>query len=146
MDDQIRIGKISSINYKSGMARVVYPDRSNQVTSELPFLATEYAMPKVGDMVLVVHLSNGMAAGVILGRFWSDANKPSSGAEGVYRKDLSNTPGETVVTCKDGVLTIKADNIVVDGKVSVTGDVTAGGKSLESHVHSMGTGNTSAPI
>lgn len=145
-EDNVRVGKVSSINYKTGMARIVYPDRSNQVTPELPFLATEYAMPKVGDMVLVVHLSNGTAAGVILGRFWSDANKPSDGAEGAYHKDLSNTAGEATITYKDGTLIIKASNIVLDGKVSATGDVTAGGKSLESHVHSMGTGNTSAPI
>jgi len=122
-EDNVRVGKVSSINYKTGMARIVYPDRSNQVTPELPFLATEYAMPKVGDTVLVVHLSNGTAAGVILGRFWSDANKPSGGAEGFYRKDLSTTQGKAVIRYDDttGALTIAAPSItLMDGSTSTT--------------------------
>ena len=38
----IRLGKISSINYTAGKARVVYEDRDDSVTSELPFLALQY--------------------------------------------------------------------------------------------------------
>lgn len=44
----IRLGKISSINYTAGKARVVYEDRDDSVTSELPFLALQYNIPKVG--------------------------------------------------------------------------------------------------
>ena len=40
----IRLGKISSINYTAGKARVVYEDRDDSVTSELPFLALQYNM------------------------------------------------------------------------------------------------------
>ena len=41
----IRLGKISSINYTAGKARVVYEDRDDSVTSELPFLALQYNIP-----------------------------------------------------------------------------------------------------
>lgn len=54
-----RVGKVSSIDYAAGLVRVVYPDKDNSVTAPLPMLCTEYNMPKVGDPVMVLHLSNG---------------------------------------------------------------------------------------
>ena len=47
---------------------------------------------------------------------------------------------------RDGTLTIKAAKVVIDGTVTVSGDVTAGGVSLDNHTHtdSMG-GGTSGP-
>ena len=86
--DTIRIGRISSVNYAEGTARVVYTDRDNSVTMELPLLSYEYSMPKVDDLVLVLHLPTGGEAGVILGKFWNDNNKPKESGEKIYRKDL----------------------------------------------------------
>lgn len=114
--DEIRLGKISSINYTDGTARVTYADRNKTVTREIPFLSFEYSMPDIGDMVLVVHLSNGTEAGVILGRPWSGKNKPPEGAEGLYRKDLSTTAGKAMFRYDDntGVLRIKAPTIILE--------------------------------
>lgn len=58
-DRTIRIGKVSSVDYGSGMIKVTYPDLDNSVTDDLPYLTfnDEYKMPKVGASVLVVHLS-----------------------------------------------------------------------------------------
>ncbi len=114
--DEIRLGKISSINYTAGTARVAYADRNGAVTREIPFLSFEYSMPAIGDMVLVVHLSNGSEAGVILGRPWSGKNKPPEGAEGLYRKDLSSTPGKAMFRYDEetGVLRIKAPTIILE--------------------------------
>ena len=61
--DTIRIGRISAINYTDGTARIVYTDRDNAVTPELPLLSAEYCMPKVDDLVLVLHLPTGASAG-----------------------------------------------------------------------------------
>ena len=57
----IRIGKVSSIDYENGMIRVLYTDRDGAVTKTLPVVTfnDEYKMPQVGQYVLVVHLSNG---------------------------------------------------------------------------------------
>ena len=55
-DQMLRIGKISSINYPKGTARVTYEYRDDSTTIELPFLAWEYWMPKIGDRVVVGHL------------------------------------------------------------------------------------------
>ena len=50
------------------------------------------------------------------------------------------------ITTEPGTLTIKAPKVVIDGTVTVSGDVTAGGVSLDNHTHtdSMG-GGTSGP-
>ena len=76
----IRLGKISSINYTAGKARVVYEDRDDSVTSELPFLALQYNIPKVDDLVVVACFSNGTVSGVILGPVYNSANTPHEGS------------------------------------------------------------------
>lgn len=72
MNNNIRIGKISAIDYASGLVRVVYHDKDDAVTGLIPLLSSEYFMPQVGDQVIVLHLSNGTEAGVVLGRPWSE--------------------------------------------------------------------------
>ena len=52
--DSIRVGRISSIDYKKGCADVYFEDEENVIYSELPFLAFEYNMPKVNDLVLIL--------------------------------------------------------------------------------------------
>lgn len=125
MRNNIRLGKISAIDYAAGMVRVVYHEKDDAVTAPIPLLSTEYFMPEVGDQVAVFHLSNGTEAGVVLGRPWSEKNKPPEGAKGLYRKDLARAPGEAMIRYKDGVLTIKAAEVVLDGNVSVTGTLDA---------------------
>lgn len=77
--DILRVGKVTTVDNESGMARVTYPDRNNATTEYLPVLNfndEEYRPLNIGDMVFVLHMQNGSAAGVILGRYWSNANKP----------------------------------------------------------------------
>lgn len=89
MEDISRIGTVSKVNKKSGMVSVLYEDRSGKVTQLLPFLSfnDEYKMPKVGDKVSVMHLSNGMEMAVVLGKYWNEANKPVD-PEDTYRKQF----------------------------------------------------------
>ena len=94
MSAEIRVGKVSSIDYSSGMIRVVYHDKDDDVTRPIPLFSSEYAMPPVGALVAVVHLSNGAEAGVVLGRPWSAKLTPPEGFEGLYRKDFDLTPGQ----------------------------------------------------
>lgn len=94
----IRIGKVSSIDYENGMLRVVYNDRGQAVTSNLPYASvnSEYKMPEVGEAVLVAHLSNGSSRGVVVGGYWNKSNRPVECGEGLYRKELSSTQGEAL--------------------------------------------------
>ena len=70
-------------------------------------MGDEYKMPPVGAEVLVLHLSNGCAAGVVMGRYWNEANKPSVSGKGVFRKELGEKKGEAYIQYKDGNMTLK---------------------------------------
>ena len=117
MEATIRLGKISSINYAAGKARVTYEDRDQSVTAELPFLAWQYNMPKVSDLVVVACFSNGSVSGVILGPVYGAANKPHEGVQGRFRQEMSNTKNEAVILYdeKTKKLTFRAPYIEFEG-------------------------------
>ena len=129
MGNEIRLGKVSAVDHPAGMVRVVYHEKDDDVTRMIPILSTVfsgvYSMPEVGDQVLVLHLSNGTEAGVVLGRPWSEKTKPPEGAEKLYRLDMDRAPGVAMVRydgkAKD--LTIHCDgtlNITAGGAITIT--------------------------
>ena len=89
---EVRVGKVSAIDYERGMIQVVYHDKDDEVTRYIPLLSHEYMMPPVGALVAVAHLTNGSEAGVVFWRPWSDKNVPPEGYEGLYRKDFDLEP------------------------------------------------------
>lgn len=147
MADVIRIGEVSSVNYKTGMVSVVYKDQDNAVTDMLPCLSLddEYKMPAVGDDVVCLHFPNGMAAGICLGKYWNEDNRSALTGKDVFRKELARQAGKAYIQYKNGTITIKADRIVLDGPVTATGDVKGSGVSLASHTHSCSHGDTGGP-
>ena len=110
MADHIRVGNVSNVKYKKGLIEVTYPDLDDSVTDALPVfsLTGEYKMPKIGDEVLVVHLSNGETAGIVLGKFWGGDEKPMVYGKNVFRKELGDTQGECYIQYKDGKLSFKS--------------------------------------
>lgn len=110
----IRIGKVSSIDYENGMIKVTYPNLDNAVTDDLPVLSfnDEYKMPEIGKEVLVLHLSNGTAAGVVLGTYWNCRNSPEESGNGLYRKEFGSYHGEAFEKYVGGVLEINAEKII----------------------------------
>lgn len=155
-NDTIRIGKVSSVDYAKGTVAVVYPDRDNSVTTGLPMLSNRYFMPEPGDQVLVLHLSNGSEAGVVLGRFFSDKNLPKESGSGLFRIDFDRD-GTAYLRCQSNAVTIKGGTVTVDGNLVVTGsitvsgsvtaggDVVAGGTSLKAHTHTDSLGGSTSP-
>lgn len=144
----LRVGKISSINYQNGTARVTYEDRDGATTGELPFIAWEYWMPRIADTVLVGHLTNGTTSAIILGPFWHQNHRPAEGAAGLYRKEYGTSDGQAYerydATTDKGVLKLGGCTIEIGGGkisinapggISINGDVVAGGISLQSHTH-----------
>lgn len=109
----IRIGKISKIDYETGMAEVTYPDMDNSVTAPFPIVNfnEEYKMPKIGEDVLVVHLSNGTASGLILGPFWNTVKTPAVSGDNVFRKEFSKTLGTAYIQYKDGTAELRGPAI-----------------------------------
>lgn len=120
MDKNIlRIGKVSSIDYETGMMQVVYTDKDNAVTTKLPYanFNNEYCMPKIGEQVVVAHLSNGTSRGVVLGTMWNKKNIPVENGKQLYRKEFSKTPGAayTRYNDEDGEYLIRMPVILLHG-------------------------------
>lgn len=130
MGEENRLGKVSAIDYPAGMVQVVYHEKDDEVTRMIPILSTVfsgvYSMPEVGDQILVLHLSNGGEAGVVLGRPWSQKTKPPEGAEKLYRLDMDRTPGAAMIRYdgKAKTMTIHCDgsiNITAGGAITING-------------------------
>lgn len=117
MEDVIRVGLISTVDKEHGTAQVYYPDRGS-VTGQLHLFAfrAEFNPPEVGDQVVVVHLSNDTSTGVILGRFWGDADPPPSVD---YQKEMASgisahvqgavytlTAPEIILSCSAGSMSL----------------------------------------
>lgn len=121
---EVRIGKVSSIDYEHGMISVLYDDLEGCVTDHMPCLEMngEYKMPPIGSMVLVLHLSNGLSMGIVCGGFWNEANVPQEYGKGLYRKEMGAKPGEAYLKFHEGKLLIKAPQIILEtgqGRLSV---------------------------
>lgn len=111
----IRVGRVSSINYQKGTVRVIFPDKDNIVTDEIPYLSFEYNMPQVKDAVLCIFLGTGIAKGFCLGRFYNQNNLPVQPGEKYYYKNLH---GEANIEYNKETKTYKthAENIKMEAK------------------------------
>ena len=91
--NNIRIGTVGTVNHQKAMVSVVYTDMNDLATAELPYFSFtgEYKMPKVGEQVLVLHLSNGESFGVVLGGFYSEGDLPKETGEGLFYKQLTDS-------------------------------------------------------
>lgn len=118
-NSEIRIGKVSSIDYEKGMMKITYPDKDDSVTMDFATLNynDEYRMPKVGSQVAVAHLSNGSSRGVILGEIWNKQNLPKESGENLFRKDLSRGKDAAYIRYDDssGEYLIKVANLHLNG-------------------------------
>lgn len=114
-----RVGKVSSVDYENGMIQVVYTDKNNAVTAKLPYanFNNEYSMPKIGEQVVVAHLSNGTSRGVVLGGMWNKKNIPEENGKELYRKELSKTPGAAYLRFNNesGEYLVRAPTVLIHG-------------------------------
>lgn len=115
--NEIRVGKVSSINYAAGTVRVVYQDKSEKGTAELPVFCGmgEYQMPKIDDQVLVLHLSNDSSIGIVMGGFWSNKKSPMQSGPGTYQKKFNDEGTAFIQLLAGNNLTIRADEVVLQG-------------------------------
>lgn len=118
-NSEIRVGRVSSINYEAGMARVTYRDKDDTVTCEFPILTNndEYRMPQVGQNVVVAHLSNGSSRGAIIGTLWNQKYGPYEAGKELYRKELSRKKDAAYIRYSDetGEYLIKVANLHLNG-------------------------------
>lgn len=118
MDDIVRIGKISAIDYKKGTASVVYTDRGSETSSSFPFFGICYEMPKTGDTVVVLLMPNSTTKGFILGTPYSASNVPQESGPGIFYKKF---PDGSYVKYdgKSGRMSVSAKEVILQ---SVTAD------------------------
>ena len=104
MADVVRIGRVSKINYDTGMIEATYPQYDNSVTPEFPVISfnDEYKMPKIGDEVMAIHLPTGQARGLVFGHYWNKTNKPLNYGAKLYRKEFGHEYGEAYAEYEDG--------------------------------------------
>lgn len=78
----VRVGRVSSLNPDNATVRVVFEDRADMVSYELPVIVAQsmqtkdYWLPDVGEQVLCLFLPSGNAQGFCLGSFYSEADTP----------------------------------------------------------------------
>ena len=134
MKEEIRLGKVSSLDPAAGLAQIVYHEKDGEVTRMIPILSPVfsgfYSLPEVGDQVLVLHLSNGSEAGVVLGRPWSGRFPPPEGAEGLVRLDMDRKPGAAMLRydAKAQDLTLHCDGTI---RITAGGAITINGKTID---------------
>lgn len=144
MANLIRTGRVSSIDYQAGTFEVTYFDRGQSVTQKINAISNgEYKMPNIGQMVSVIHNSNGTAAACSMGTIWNAANRPAEGYKGLFRKEYGTEPGQAFsrYDANTGVFTMTVGNVVItinrDGSVHLDAPdgVTVNGASLSTHTN-----------
>ncbi len=108
----IRIGRVSSVNPESGMVSVTYPELDDSTTVDLAVFSftDEYKMPGIGQEVLVLHLSNGQTAGIVMGRIWNLRNVPPNAGGSIFRKELGQSYGEAYIEYNGSDMILKDRN------------------------------------
>ena len=133
MASLIRIGRVSSVDAANGYIQVTYADRGGATTASMPYFAfnDEYKMPQKEQMVIVLHLENGSAAGIVMGSFWNQKNMPAESGEGLFLKQLGSTAGEAYIKAQGGAVEIYGSAVTITGGSSLTVDEIA--ETLKDH-------------
>ena len=111
MHDTIRIGIISTLDKAKGTAQVYYQDTDNTTAAlHLFAFSAEFSPPAIGDQVIVLHLPNDTSSGVILGRFWSEADPPPADVD--YKREMGGGAYELL---RGGEYTVCSQEIRLSG-------------------------------
>lgn len=116
----VRIGKISSVDEKRGTARVLFPDRQNSVSGDLPIVVPftlsgkVYYVPEINERVVCIYDENGM--GFILGSFYADNRLPSQGDKNKVYIDFND--GTVLMYDKENKV---IDIICGNGEINIVG-------------------------
>ncbi|MCI8337938.1 MAG: hypothetical protein HFH62_04520 [Lachnospiraceae bacterium] len=110
----IRVGRVSSVDYRAATVDVIFADEEDSVRRGLPILSEEYRMPGINDMVVVIFQSNSGAReqGYVVGTPFRRANVPENCGKGAYYKRFSDTAYMEYDPESD-TLTINAGKVVV---------------------------------
>lgn len=121
------IGKVSAIYPERATARVIFEDRDDMTSKELPIVFTRafgveiYAMPNVGEEVTCLFLPNGPEEGFIMGGYYNKKNPPPANNGNI--KVIKFNSGDYIEYNEtSGVFTIRG-NVLISGELNVTNQV-----------------------
>lgn len=156
---QPRLGVVSSVDPVAYTARVLLQPEGI-LSGWLPVLSSWIGAgwglacpPSPGDQVLVLPQEGDAEHGIIAGRLWSATQAPPPAPSGELW--LVHKSGSFVKLVNDGSVAgsatawVLTGDVHVNGSVVVSGDVVAGGISLNSHKHSgvkAGSDDTQGPV
>jgi phage baseplate assembly protein gpV len=124
MNDIVRIGKVSTINYDAGTASVIYTDKNNEASPQYPLFSSAYEMPNVDDTVVVIMLPNSTSKGFIVGVPFSGKKIPDKSGKGIFYKEFSD--GTSIYyNPSSKTLAIDVDKVTLES-LTVSGALTAG--------------------
>lgn len=161
LQNMIRVGQVNSVKAEKGTVQVLFEDKDDAVSHDLPLLNFEYHMPEVGDQVICLFLANGIEQGFCLGSFHSDVAPPPADKAYIYKKMLDNDTyieynkqtkhlkvivEEVNIHVNQGKVTVKADEILLGDGASE--DVPLGNQLkqwLDNHTHPTPNGESGSP-
>ena len=113
--NEIRIGRVSSVNYDAGSVDVVFLDEEETVCQDCSMMSNEYRMPKINQMVLVVFKTNSRGAdeGYVIGVPFSAENMPEEKGKDVYYMRFSEEAYVYYDAAKE-TLHFHAPKIIID--------------------------------
>ncbi|MGG1442166.1 phage baseplate assembly protein V [Brevibacillus laterosporus] len=126
----IRVGRVSVVYPERCTARVLFDDRDNLVSSELPMLGRgslsnkDYWLPDVNEMVWCLFLPTGNQQGVILGTIFNKEDPPPPDIQDKDKRHLLFGDGTSIeYDRKNHTLTIDLPDpdgtVVINGKLIV---------------------------
>lgn len=141
MGELIKAGIVSSVDPTNCSARVVFPDRDDMVSADLPIIQRncgknqDFSLPDVGDNVLCLFLGTGTEDGFILGSFFNDQKKSqltdpnvrgvifSDGTKIVYDREKKlfeiEAAGKVSVKTKEEIFVSSEKNIIAESRENV---------------------------
>jgi phage baseplate assembly protein gpV len=163
----VRVGRVNTIDEAKGTVQVLFQDRDNLISGDLPLLNFEYHMPDIGDQVVCIFLGNGIEQGYCLGSFYSNVSPTPVANKNIYKKKIDDNVNFTYnkvtkslevnvesvqIHVQNGKATIKANEILLgDGATEGTPLGKTLKEWLDNHTHEYswtdtgGSGTTGKP-
>lgn len=123
-------GIVDAVYPERHSVRVTFPDKDNMTSAELPVLGSfcagnsSYAMPDIGESVIVLNSTNDEASGTgfVIGARYDDKVKPKANSQDITRMDFKDgsfiqfdrSKGELRIECKGNII-INGAKIFLNG-------------------------------
>jgi phage baseplate assembly protein V len=138
----IRVGQVNTVNETDGTVQVLFEDRDNFISGDLPMFSFEYDMPEPGEQAVCLFLGNGIEQGYCLGTPFSNVKPPPVKDANLYHKKFGdgtfiqfNKASNELEIHSSKPLTLKGD-FVIEGNVNVNGNISAKGSVTGSNIGS----------